>query len=87
LPRTHGWPSFPVSLIACRIAEGAAVHVAQTRVAAEPSRIPDYTIELDIIEKLLGIYDLAERLAKTGETQEPEGSWPSAAGKFSTMVI
>ena len=55
-----------------RIAESAAVHEAQRLVAAEPNRIPSYTIEIDIIEKLKRIYYFAKRMAKTVETEETE---------------
>jgi phosphate:Na+ symporter len=54
-----------------RIAESAAAHEAQRLVAAEPKRIPAYTIEIDIIEKLKRIYYFAKRMAKTVETEEP----------------
>jgi phosphate:Na+ symporter len=39
-----------------RIADSAAIHQAQRLVAEEPNRIPAYTIEIDIIEKLKRIY-------------------------------
>lgn len=48
-----------------RIAESAAAHQAQRLVAEEPNRIPAYTIEVDIIEKLKRIYYFAKRMAKT----------------------
>jgi phosphate:Na+ symporter len=54
-----------------RIADSAAVHEAQRLVAAEPKRIPAYTIEIDIIEKLKRIFYFAKRMAKTVETEEP----------------
>ncbi|NKN32260.1 Na/Pi cotransporter family protein [Marichromatium bheemlicum] len=50
-----------------RIADSAAVHQAQRLVAQEPKRIPAYTIEVDIIEKLKRIYYFAKRMAKTVE--------------------
>ncbi len=53
-----------------RIADSAAAHEAQRLVAAEPKRIPAYTIEIDIIEKLKRIYYFAKRMAKTVETGE-----------------
>ncbi len=56
-----------------RIADSAAIHQAQRLVAEEPNRIPAYTIEIDIIEKLKRIYYFAKRMAKTVETNE-EGS-------------
>jgi phosphate:Na+ symporter len=40
-------------------------------VAAEPKRIPAYTIEVDIIEKLKRIYYFAKRMAKTVKTAMP----------------
>jgi phosphate:Na+ symporter len=48
-----------------RIAESAAIHQAQRLVAEEPNRIPAYTIEIDIIEKLKRIYYFAKRMAKS----------------------
>jgi phosphate:Na+ symporter len=54
-----------------RIADSAAAHEAQRLVAAEPKRIPAYTLEIDIIEKLKRIYYFAKRMAKTVETEEP----------------
>ena len=53
-----------------RIAESAAAHPAQRLVAEEPNRIPTYTIEIDIIEKLKRIYYFAKRMAKTVDTEE-----------------
>jgi phosphate:Na+ symporter len=53
------------------IADSAAAHQAQRLVAEEPNRIPAYTIEVDIIEKLKRIYYFAKRMAKT---VTPEGS-------------
>ncbi|MCF1183336.1 Na/Pi cotransporter family protein [Marichromatium gracile] len=50
-----------------RIADSAAIHQAQRLVAQEPKRIPAYTIEVDIIEKLKRIYYFAKRMAKTVE--------------------
>ncbi|WP_245969382.1 PhoU domain-containing protein [Thiocapsa rosea] len=54
------------------IADSAAIHQAQRLVAEEPNRIPAYTIEIDIIEKLKRIYYFAKRMAKTVETDEEE---------------
>jgi phosphate:Na+ symporter len=54
-----------------QIADSAAVHQAQRLVAEEPNRIPAYTIEIDIIEKLKRIYYFAKRMAKTVEAEEP----------------
>ncbi len=48
-----------------RLADSAALHQAQRLVAEEPNRIPAYTIEMDIIEKLKRIYYFAKRMAKT----------------------
>ena len=47
------------------IANSAAAHQAARLVAAEPNRIPAYTIEIDIIEKQKRIYYFAKRMAKT----------------------
>jgi phosphate:Na+ symporter len=54
-----------------RIADSAAAHQALRLVAEEPNRIPAYTIEMDIIEKLKRIYYFAKRMAKTVEADEP----------------
>jgi phosphate:Na+ symporter len=56
------------------IADSAAIHQAQRLVAEEPNRIPAYTIEIDIIEKLKRIYYFAKRMAKTVETDEEENA-------------
>jgi phosphate:Na+ symporter len=53
-----------------RIADSAAAHQAQRLVAEEPNRIPAYTIEIDIIEKLKRIYYFAKRMAKTVDVDE-----------------
>ncbi|MGB5834785.1 MAG: Na/Pi cotransporter family protein [Thiohalocapsa sp.] len=53
-----------------QIADSAAVHQAQRLVAEEPNRIPAYTIEVDIIEKLKRIYYFAKRMAKTVEVED-----------------
>jgi phosphate:Na+ symporter len=52
------------------IADSAAAHQAQRLVAEEPNRIPAYTIEIDIIEKLKRIYYFAKRMAKTVDVDE-----------------
>ena len=58
-----------------RIADSAALHQARRLVAAEPKRIPAYTIEMDIMEKLKRIYYFSKRMAKsvTGEPEPREG--------------
>jgi len=48
-----------------QLAGSAAVHQAQRLVAQEPKRLPAYTIEMDITEKLKRIYYFAKRIAKT----------------------
>jgi len=53
-----------------RIADSAAAHEARRLVAQEPKRIPAYTIEIDIIEKLKRIYYFAKRMAKTVTPRE-----------------
>jgi phosphate:Na+ symporter len=53
-----------------QIADSAAAHQAQRLVAEEPNRIPAYTIEIDIIEKLKRIYYFSKRMAKTVEVEE-----------------
>jgi len=57
-----------------RIADSAAAHQAERLVAAEPNRIPAYTIEIDIIEKLKRIYYFAKRMAKSVEPEALAGS-------------
>jgi len=47
------------------LADSAALHQAQRLVVDEPNRIPAYTIEMDIIEKLKRIYYFSKRMAKT----------------------
>ncbi|MEA3290984.1 MAG: Na/Pi cotransporter family protein [Pseudomonadota bacterium] len=54
------------------LADSAAAHQAQRLVADEPNRIPAYTIEIDIIEKLKRMYYFAMRMAET--VLEPEGT-------------
>ncbi len=53
-----------------QIADSAAAHQAQRLVAEEPNRIPAYTVEIDIIEKLKRIYYFAKRMAKTVDVDE-----------------
>ncbi len=53
-----------------RIADSAAAHQAERLVAEEPNRIPAYTVEIDIIEKLKRIYYFAKRMAKTVDVTE-----------------
>jgi phosphate:Na+ symporter len=48
-----------------KLADSAAAHQARRLVAAEPKRIPAYTIEIDIIEKQKRIYYFAKRMAKS----------------------
>jgi phosphate:Na+ symporter len=48
-----------------QMADSAAAHQARRLVAAEPKRIPAYTIEIDIIEKQKRIYYFAKRMAKS----------------------
>ncbi len=47
------------------LADSAALHQMRRLVADEPNRIPAYTIEMDIIEKLKRIYYFSKRMAKT----------------------
>lgn len=47
------------------LADSAALHQAQRLVVDEPDRIPAYTIEMDILEKLKRIYYFSKRMAKT----------------------
>jgi len=53
-----------------KLADSAALHQAQRLVAEEPNRIPAYTIEMDIIEKLKRIYYFSKRMAKTVLAQQ-----------------
>jgi phosphate:Na+ symporter len=54
-----------------RLIDSAALHEAKRLVAEEPNRIPAYTIEMDIIEKLKRIYYFAKRMAKTVTPEVP----------------
>ena len=54
------------------LADSAAVHEAQRLVASEPNRLPAYTVEMDIVEKLKRIYYFAKRIAKTVQAVENE---------------
>jgi len=54
-----------------RLMDSAALHEAKRLVAEEPNRIPAYTIEMDIIEKLKRIYYFAKRMAKTVTPEVP----------------
>jgi phosphate:Na+ symporter len=54
------------------LAGSAAAHQAARLVAEEPNRIPTYTIEFDIVEKLKRIYYFAKRMAKTVVPDEEE---------------
>jgi len=53
-----------------RQTDSAALHQVKRLVAEEPNRIPAYTIEMDIIEKLKRIYYFAKRMAKTVTPEE-----------------
>jgi phosphate:Na+ symporter len=55
-----------------RQSDAAALHEVNRLVAAEPNRIPAYTIEMDIIEKLKRVYYFAKRIAKTVTPEEEE---------------
>jgi len=55
-----------------RLMDSAALHEAKRLVTEEPNRIPAYTIEMDIIEKLKRIYYFAKRMAKTVMPEEVE---------------
>ncbi|MET0088055.1 MAG: Na/Pi cotransporter family protein [Sedimenticola sp.] len=47
------------------LTNSAEAHQAERLVAEEPNRIPAYTIEIDILEKLKRIYNFSKRMAKT----------------------
>jgi len=53
-----------------RMMDSAAMHEARRLVAAEPHRLPAYTLEMDIIEKLKRIYYFSKRMAKAVSTKE-----------------
>ena len=57
-----------------RIMESSAAHLAERLVADEPNRIPTYSSEVDILEKLKRIYYFAKRMAKTVMPIELEAS-------------
>ena len=44
--------------------DSAATHQAMRLVVDEPGRLPAYTLEMDIIEKMKRIYYFAKRIAK-----------------------
>jgi len=56
-----------------KLADSAALHQAQRLVVDEPDRIPSYTIEMDILEKLKRIYYFSKRMAKTVLHEDKEG--------------
>ncbi len=47
------------------IVDASAAHLAERLIADEPNRIPTYSIEVDILEKLKRIYYFAKRMSKT----------------------
>ncbi|MCG6861360.1 MAG: Na/Pi cotransporter family protein [Chromatiaceae bacterium] len=51
------------------IVASTAAHLAERMVADEPNRIPTYSVEVDLLEKLKRIYYFAKRMAKTVEAQ------------------
>jgi phosphate:Na+ symporter len=53
-----------------RMMDSAAMHEAQRLVAAEPDRLPAYSLEMDIIEKLKRIYYFSKRMAKAVMPEE-----------------
>ncbi len=71
------------------LADSAATHQAARLVVEEPKRIPTYTIEIDIVEKLKRIYYFAKRMAKTVEPvegdDEMEGDDEKQAGPEGTI--
>ncbi len=55
-----------------QIVDSTAGHLAERLVADEPNRIPTYSIEVDILEKLKRIYYFSKRMAKTVLPVAPE---------------
>lgn len=47
------------------IVDSTAAHLAERLVVDEPNRIPTYSVEVDILEKLKRIYYFSKRMAKT----------------------
>jgi phosphate:Na+ symporter len=47
------------------IVDSTAMHLAERLVVDEPNRIPTYSVEVDILEKLKRIYYFSKRMAKT----------------------
>ncbi len=47
-----------------RLADSAALHEARRLVAAEPNRLPAYSIEMDMLENLKRIYYFCKRIAR-----------------------
>jgi len=66
-----------------RLAGSAALHQTQRLVAAQPDRLPAYTIEMDIVEKLKRIYYFAKRIAKTVDQQSTPSNGSVPAPKHS----
>jgi len=65
-----------------KLADSAALHEAKRLVAAEPNRLPAYTIEVDILENLKRIYYFCKRMARlvvADEASEEVRSGPRAA--------
>ncbi len=53
-----------------RLADSAAIHQAQRLVAAEPNRLPAYTVEMGILENLKRIYYFTKRMARAAAPEE-----------------
>jgi phosphate:Na+ symporter len=58
-----------------RLAGSATLHEARRLVAAEPNRLPAYTVEVDILENLKRVYYFCKRMARIVVASEA----PSAA--------
>ncbi len=54
------------------IMDSSAAHLADRLVVDEPNRVPTYSVEVDILEKLKRIYYFAKRMAKTVITAEAQ---------------
>jgi len=58
-----------------RLSESAALHQTERLVAAEPGRLPAYTIEMDILQNFKRIYYFCKRMSRglIPSTQAPSG--------------
>lgn len=63
-----------------RLADSAVLHRARRLVAAEPNRLPAYSVESDILQNLKRIYYFAKRMVRAAVPRTEGGSADAAAG-------